>query len=83
MLDYLLGLWQLNYVDFARFLGIHINTLWKYRRGERTPSFTWEQVQKLEQLLEKIDKKPSDLPSDWILDNSRIPASWLREGNDN
>ncbi|WP_013324100.1 helix-turn-helix domain-containing protein [Gloeothece verrucosa] len=68
MLDQLLQKLELSYNDFAAYLGIHRTHLWQYRKGKREFRLNWEQVLKLDKLLEKVEMKISDLPPDWYLD---------------
>jgi hypothetical protein len=68
MLDQLLDTWELNYNGFADYLEIDRRTLWKYRTGKLDFKLDWQQIQKLQQLLKRVGKDFSDLPSDWIRD---------------
>ncbi|WP_013324101.1 hypothetical protein [Gloeothece verrucosa] len=69
MLDELLEKWGFEtYNDFADFLGVHRQTFWRYRVGEREFRLNWQQVLKLNKLLKQIGKDIEDLPLDWYLD---------------
>lgn len=68
MLDSLLEDWGFNYVQFSKYLGISRITLSQYRSGKRELRLSWEQIQKLESLLDKVEKEFKDLPPDWFRD---------------
>jgi hypothetical protein len=68
MLDILLERWEMDYQGFSRALGIDYDTLLQYRKGKRRFRLDMEQIQKLEALLEQVDRKFRDLPTDWIRD---------------
>lgn len=68
MLDLLLEQLNLNYVEFSDYLGISRKTLFQYRSGQREFRLNWQQIRKLEILLEKVNKRLKDLPDDWFRD---------------
>jgi predicted transcriptional regulator len=68
MLDLLLEQLNLNYVEFSDYLGINRKTLFQYRSGQREFRLNWQQIRKLEVLLEKVNKRLKDLPDDWFRD---------------
>nr|ADN15768.1 hypothetical protein Cyan7822_3836 [Gloeothece verrucosa PCC 7822] len=69
MLDELLEQWGFEtYNEFADFLGIHRQTLWRYRQGIRELQLNTEQMQKLQKLLKQAKRDILDLPLDWYLD---------------
>lgn len=68
MLDTLLKKWGWNYVQFSKYMGISRFTLIKYRNGERELRLNWEQIKKLELLLDQVEMNFNDLPDNWFRD---------------
>lgn len=74
VLDQLLEAWEMSYTDFARQIGVTYKALLKYRNGEIEFKLNTAQIKAIEQLLEKLELKWTDLPDDWILRASNSPS---------
>jgi transcriptional regulator with XRE-family HTH domain len=58
----------LNYRQFARRLGLSINTLEKYRYGITKCKLSTPQIKIMIEILEEVGLTFHDLPDDWIVD---------------
>jgi DNA-binding NtrC family response regulator len=70
VLEQLLEVNGLDLNGLSEYLGIGRTTLWQYRVGRREFRLNMQQISKLDSLLQKMGKRLSDLPPDWILDKN-------------
>lgn len=66
----LLSLKKWDYSDFSKFLGIHRDTLFRYRSGKRQCRFDMKQIKALLNLLDELQISIFELEDDWILDKA-------------